>query len=132
KLLAGVRLYVKGVVLLAPDDGYFLAKVHAAVKRLDLLQEVVCQLFSRAYGDSRDVVDRLVRVKLGTLAAGFRNRIDNLRLQPQQAELEHLEQAARTGSDDNDICIDHSSAPLNSRRYCPYPAFGRPIPVHIG
>src|SRR5205085_1249461 len=57
----------------------------------------------------RDVVDRLVGIKLDALAAGVRQRVDDVGLDLQQAQLEHLEEADRAGPDDDGVGFDHQS-----------------------
>ena len=46
-------------------------------ERLDLLQQPVDQLLRAAHGQRRNVIDRLVRIELGALAADLRQRIDD-------------------------------------------------------
>jgi hypothetical protein len=88
-------------------DTHLFTQVHAAVKRFDLRQETVRQFLARADPDGWNVVNGLIGVKLGALAAGFRNGIDNFRFQAEQSELENLKQAAWPCSNDNDICVNH-------------------------
>ena len=86
--------------LRAQLDG-FLAQVQFGAEGPDLLQQALDQLLRAAHRQRRDVVDGLVGIELGALAAGRRQRIDHMRLDAQQAELEDLEQAGRTGADDD-------------------------------
>jgi hypothetical protein len=86
--------------------GHFLAQVEGRREGLDLLQQVVGQFLAGADGHGRDVVDGLVRIQLHALAANYRQRIDHVRLDFQQAEFEHLEQADRAGADDDGVGID--------------------------
>ena len=97
----------KCVIVLAPDDLYLLAEMHAGVERLDLLEQCVGQFFARAFRDGRDVVDGLVRIELGALPARLTNRIDDLGLEAEEPEFEYLEQAAGARSDNDDVSIDH-------------------------
>jgi hypothetical protein len=105
--------------------------VHGAVKRFDLRQEPVRQFLARADRDGWNVVNGLIGVKLGALAAGFRNRIDNFRFQAKQSELENLKQATRPCSNNNYICMNHLSGPSNTigydgSGYCPHLPSWRP------
>jgi hypothetical protein len=75
-------------------------------KRLDLLEQVVGQLLAGAHGHGGNVVDRLVRIQLHALAAGVGQRINDMGLDFQQAELENLEQANRASADDDGVRLD--------------------------
>ena len=75
---------------------------------LDLLQQVVDQLARRAGGDAGDVVDGFVGVQLDELAAGDVQRVDDVRADLEQAQLEHLEEAGGAGADDEGVGFDHS------------------------
>ncbi len=57
-------------------------------------------------GDCRNVVDRFLRIELGALAANFVENIDEVRLHIEQAKLEHGEQPARTGANNQHIGLD--------------------------
>ncbi len=76
------------------------------VEGADLLHQPVDQLLRSADRQRGDVVDRLLGIELGTLTAGMCERIDQMRADSQQAELEHLEQAAGAGSDNDDLRFD--------------------------
>ena len=96
----------EAAVLLPRDFGDFLAEMQARAERPDLLEQPIGQLLARAHRHGRNVVDRLVGIQLDALAAGRLQRIDDLRLQAEQPELEYLEQAARPGADDDDVRLD--------------------------
>jgi hypothetical protein len=49
------------------------------------------------------------------LAANLRHAVDDMRAQVEQAEFEHLKQAHRPGSHDDDIGIDHLYFPASLR-----------------
>jgi hypothetical protein len=55
---------------------------------------------------TRDVVDGLVGVQQGRLAADVRQSVDDVGTDVQQTQLEHLEQAHRTGANDHGIGCD--------------------------
>ncbi len=87
---------------------YFLTDVKGRAKRLDLLQQALGQFAARAHRHCRDVVDRLVGVQLDALAADFSERVDHVRPDFEQAELEHLEQSHRTRADDDGVGLDRA------------------------
>src|SRR5579862_700821 len=70
---------------------------------LDLLHQSVNELLGAAYRQRRDVIDRLLGIKLRALAARDRQRIDDVRTDTEQAKLENLEQAAGTRTDNDDV-----------------------------
>ena len=86
------------------DD--FLAEMQARMERLDLLEQAVDEFLRAADRQRRDVVDRLVRVELGALAAGMRQRIHDLAFHAEEPELENREQSDRTGADDHAFRLD--------------------------
>ena len=83
-----------------------LAKVEAGVKGLDLLEQPVDQFLRTADRNRGNVVDRLVRIELGALAAGMRERIHDLALHAEQPELEHRKKANGTRADNDAFCAD--------------------------
>jgi hypothetical protein len=85
---------------------HLLSEVEGGAERLDLLEQVVGQFLAGAHGHGRDVVDRLVGVQLDALAARVGQRVDDVGLDLQQAQLEHLEQAHRAGADDDGVGLD--------------------------
>ena len=58
------------------------------------------------FGMRRNVVDRLLRIELGALAADLVEDVDEMRLHVEQAELEHREQADRARADDEHVGLD--------------------------
>ncbi len=98
-----------------PDNGHLFAQVHAAVERLDLLEQGVGQFLSGTNRNGGDIVNRFVRIKLGALTARLPDGIDNLSFQSEEPQLEDLEQAARSGADDDCIRIDHSKPPSDRK-----------------
>ena len=79
---------------------HFLAEMEHRVHRLDLLHEPVDEFLRAADGQCRNVVYRFVRIQLGALAARVLERVDDVALDAEQAELEDLEQAGGPGADD--------------------------------
>ena len=78
------------------------------IKRLDLLQQPVDQFLAGDDGQAGNIVDRLFRIKLGALAAGAVQNIDQVAFEIQEAQLEHGEQADRARADNGDIGFDGS------------------------
>ena len=99
-------LDVETAVFALAKRGHFLAQMQRRVERRDLLHQAVDELLGAAGGQRRDVVDRLVGIKLGALAAGRGQRIDQVAADAQEAELENLEQAAGAGANDHDFGDD--------------------------
>ena len=78
-----------------------LTEVHGGVERLDLLHQPVDELLRGAYRNPWDIIDRLFRIELCALAPRVRERVDEVRADAEEPELEDLEQAAGTGSNHN-------------------------------
>ena len=97
---------VEAAVLALAQRGDFLAEMQRRIERRDLLQQPVDELLGAADGQRRDVVDRLVGIQLGALAARRAQRIDEVAADTQQSELEHLEQPAGAGANDHDFGDD--------------------------
>ena len=97
---------VEAAVVAARDRAHLLVEMKAGAERLDLLEQLLGELAAGGDGQGGDVVDGLVGIELDALAAGVRQRIDDLRAHLLQAELEHLEQADRAGADDDDVGLD--------------------------
>ncbi len=72
-------------------------------ERLDLLEQAVNEFLRAAHRQRRDVVDRLVRVELGTLPARMPEGIHDVGLDAEQPEFEHLEESRRARADDDDV-----------------------------
>jgi hypothetical protein len=68
-----------------------------------LRQQALNQFLARAHRQRGNVVDGFVRVQLGTLAARVFQRVNHMCLNAEQAQLEHLEQTHRTGTDDDGV-----------------------------
>jgi len=72
----------------------------------DLLEQCIGQAAAGAERHAGDVVDGFVGVELDALATRGGQGIDDMRLDLQQAQLEHLEQAGRPGADDHGVGLD--------------------------
>ena len=75
-------------------------------ERLDLLHQRIDQALRRNLRDRRNVVDRLLGIKLGALAADLVEDVDEMRLDVEQAKLEHGEQPDRARADDEHVSLD--------------------------
>src|SRR5262245_7933592 len=75
-------------------------------ERLDLRHQLIDQALRGAVGNARNVVDRLLRIELGALAADLVENVDNVRLHIEQAQFEHGEEPAGPGSDDEHVGLD--------------------------
>ncbi len=76
------------------------------MERLDLLHQRVGETLP---GDERhrgNVIDRLFRIKLGALAADLVENIDEMAFHIEQTQLEHGEQAARAGANNQHVSLD--------------------------
>jgi hypothetical protein len=100
------------MLIVGAHNGDLLTKVQAAFERFDLLEQILCQFFACADGNSRDVVDWLVGVQLAALPARLANRVDDFRFQSQQPEFKYLEQAAWPRADNYNIRMNQTIAPL--------------------
>ena len=109
-----------------------LAEMEGRLERLDLAEQVVDEALAGDDREAGDVVDRLLRIKLGALAADLGQDIDEVGLDVEEAELEHREQADRPRSYDHHVGFDHfahqhvrTSAPCPSHR----PSYGSIPPL---
>ena len=82
---------------------HHLAEVKSWMERLDLQHEVVDQPLCGHHREAGNVVDRLLRIEFGALAADLGQNVDQMRLDVEQSELEDREQPRRPGADDRDV-----------------------------
>ena len=75
----------------------------AGMKRLGLLAQTIDQLLAGADRQRRNVIDGFFRIKLGALAAGPVENVDDMTLDVEQAQLEYREQPAGTAADDDGV-----------------------------
>ena len=106
---------VKAPVLAPRKLHHLVAEVQLRFEGPDLLQQPVDQLLGTANRQRRDVVDRLVGVELGTLSAGVAQRVDDVRADPEQSQLKHLEQSAGSGADDDGFGADRRGSASSGR-----------------
>ena len=83
------------------EGGGHLAEMKDGLERGDLLEQPVGQLLAGADRDARNVIDRLLRIKLGALPAGPVENVHDLGFQLGKAELEDGEQAHRARANNN-------------------------------
>ena len=98
----------------ALDRLHHLAEMEGRAERLDLLHQRVGEPLAGDVGNAGNVVDRLLRIELGALAADLVEDVDQVRLHVEQAELEHREQADRPGADDERVGLDRPPGPCVS------------------
>ncbi len=84
----------------------FLAQMKLRVERLRLLHQPIDQLLRAAHRQRGDVVDRLFRIELAALPARMLQRIDDVRADAEQSELEDLKQTAGSRADDDDVGLN--------------------------
>ena len=96
-----VRRHLPSWVL--SSDAAISPKWNSGLERPDLLEQPVGQLLAGADRHARDVVDRLLGVKLGALAARPVENVDQMGLQLGEAELKHGEQADRTCANNDHV-----------------------------
>ena len=80
-----------------------LGKVKLRPERMDLLHQIVDQLLAVDHRKAWNVVDRLLWIEFGALAARLRQDVDEMRFDVEQAEFEHRKQADWPGADDRDV-----------------------------
>src|SRR5262245_12884038 len=73
---------------------------------LDLRHQRVAKPLAGDVRQSRDVVDRLLRIKLRALATDLVEDVEYVRLHVEQAKLEYREQPAWSGTDDQHVGLD--------------------------
>jgi hypothetical protein len=70
---------------------------------LDLLEQAVGQLLAGADRESRNVIDGLLGIELGALAARSIENVDDMSFQPRKPKLKHGEQADGACANNDDI-----------------------------
>jgi len=88
------------------DLQHHLAEMEGRMKRLDLLHQSLGEPVAGDHRDAGNVVDRLLRIEFGALAADLVEDVDQVRLDVEQAELEHREQPDRPRADDDNVGLD--------------------------
>ena len=104
--LAGIGAHAEEGIADLLERGHHLPEMEGGVKRLDLVHQLVGDALAGDDRDAGNVVDRLFRIELGALTADLVENVDEVRLDVEQAELEHREQADRTRADDQHIGLD--------------------------
>ena len=121
-----------GVVAQHLDRLHHLALVEHRAERLALLDEVVDEALAGDHGEAGNVVDRLFGVELRALAARLAEDVDQMRLDVEQAEFEHGEEADRPHPDDHRVG-DHGLGGRGVHRLSPAgpgcARSGRPAPA---
>ena len=100
------------MVLVVLDDGLgALSEREARLERGRLLHEAVDEVARQDLGISGDVENGLLGVDLGALSAGLGQGVNQVALELEQPRFEHGEEAARPGTDDEDVRLDHGFRP---------------------
>ncbi len=84
-----------------------LIEMELGAEGLDLCHEPVGQLLAADHGEPRDVVDRLLWVELGALAARAVENVDDMGLDVDEAELEHGKEAYGPCPYNDGVGLDH-------------------------
>ena len=100
---AGAGSDVEAAVVDGFHFRYLSAQVEGGLERPDLAHQPIHQFLRVAHRNAGNVVDGLVRVQLGALAAWCRHGVHHMGANAEQAQLEYLEQAAWPGANDDDI-----------------------------
>ncbi len=85
------------------ERSHHLAEMEFWVERTDLLKDLVDEPLRCNHRRGRNVVDRLLRIKLRALPAGSVEDVDEGALHVEQTELEHREEPDRACADDDDV-----------------------------
>ena len=113
---SGGRLQRERAAGLARELHHRLAQMEVGLEGANLLRETLDELVRTHHRQRRDVVDRLLRVERGALPADLRQGVHDMCMNPEQPQLEDLEQAARAGADDDHVGLDaHRDAVLRER-----------------
>src|SRR5579863_2243172 len=107
KVRPGAGCKLEAPVFTPRKRDHLVPEMQLRLEGLDLLQESIDQLLGAAHRQRRDVVDRLVWIQLRALPTRMLQRIHHVRADAEQPELEHLEQATGTGTNDDDLGADH-------------------------
>jgi hypothetical protein len=73
------------------------------IEGLDLLHQPIDEFLRVAHRQRRDIINGLIRIKLGTLSARMRQRVHDVGTKTQEPELERLEKTAGACADDDDV-----------------------------
>src|SRR5580658_4232577 len=79
--------------------------MESGLERFDLRHQVFDETNAGHHRMGGNVVDRLLRIKLGALAAGARQDVDQMAADIEQAEFEHCEESGGTGADEDNVGI---------------------------
>src|SRR5439155_6356096 len=96
-----VGLKLELTVLTSLKCGDHLIEVELRMEGLDLFEQPMSQLGASDHRHARNIVDRLLRIKLGALAAGAVENIDHLTLDIEKTELENRKQPAWPRANDH-------------------------------
>src|SRR5207249_11676128 len=104
---SAVGLELEQAVLTFLKRGYHLIEVELRMKRLDLIEQPVGQFATGDHRHARNVVDRLLWIELGALAARAVENVDHVTFDIEKAELENRKQPAWPCANDNRVGGNH-------------------------
>ncbi len=116
--LAAIGLHAEQRIADLLDRPHHLLKVKRRPERFDLRQQGVAETLPGDVGHARNVVDRLLRIELRALTADLVEDVDHVRLHVEQTKLEHREQPARSGADDQHVGLDRFAHAFSRRLAC--------------
>jgi hypothetical protein len=96
-------LDVEAAIAAGGDPRHGRAEMERHVEGRELLEQALREARPGGRRHGRDVVDRLLAVEEGALATSEWQRVDHVAVDPEQPELERLEQADRSGADDERV-----------------------------
>jgi len=88
------------------DRLHHLVEMEGRLEWLDLLHQRIRYALAGDERNSRDVVDRLFRIELGTLAADLVEDVDKMHFHIEQAQFENGKQPARARANDQHVGFD--------------------------
>ena len=103
ELGALVGFNVKKAVFALFHHADFLTEVEGGVEGVNLLEKVFREFVGGIHGHGRDVIDRLGGIQFHALAADVFQRVDDVSLYFEKAELENLKKPHGAGTDDHGV-----------------------------
>src|ERR1041385_6957321 len=82
------------------EAGHAVSEMHGLIELPRLLDHRAHQIFRQHFGKTGDVEDVFLGIQRGELAAGFRERVDDLRRRSTHARIEQPEDARGAAPDD--------------------------------
>ena len=115
---AAIGLHAKQRIADLLDRLHHLLEMKRRPERFDLRQQCVAETLPGDVRQARNVVDRLLRIEFRALPADLVEDVDHVRLHVEQTKLEHREQPARSGADDQHVGFDRFAHMFPRRLDC--------------